>query len=277
MLPGRNRLLAALLSSLSAILFACSVPITHTIEYPFNNHDAAQWLAATWNPGGTDFKDTTWKPDHIDFADGLLVLWLDTDCCPTECFSKPYAGAEYRNKLRYGRGTYRVRMKAAKGSGLITSFFVFAECQDNPPKPCGTNPQAREDEIDIEILGKDTTEMQVNYFTGGNAGLTGLNMPPVIDLKVALNDPSFDAATDFHEYAFSWQPGSIRWYVDNTLVHTETGTNGPLPSVPGRIIMNLWAQCGTWAGLCSCPNPTKPLAYYDWVSHTHSGLAPDVE
>jgi beta-glucanase (GH16 family) len=159
-------------------------------------------------------------------------------------------------------------MKAAKGSGLITSFFVFAECQDNPSKPCGTNPNAREDEIDIEILGKDTTKMQVNYFTGGN---NGLPTPPVISL-------GFDAATEFHEYAFSWEPGSIKWYVDNALVHTETGTlSNPLPSVPGRLIMNLWAQCGVWAGSCSCPNPTKPLAYYDWVSHTHLGPHPVVQ
>jgi hypothetical protein len=95
---------------------------------------------------GPEWVDTTWRGDHIDFANGLAVLWLDSTPCPDGCNNKRFAGGEYRTvRKTFGPGTFKVRMKAAKGSGLVTGFFVYAECQDHIGKIC-PEPTAREDE-----------------------------------------------------------------------------------------------------------------------------------
>jgi endoglucanase len=112
------------------------------------------------------------------------------------------------------------------------------------------------DEIDIEFLGKDTTKMQTNYFTNGVGG------------HETLIDLGFDGAAGFHDYAFEWTEAAIRWYVDGNLVHTETGSRGPLPTHPGKIMVNLWPGTGVdgWLGPFSYSSPLT--AQYDALRYT---------
>lgn len=188
-----------------------------------------------------------WRADHVEFTDGIMRLRLDDQPCPAGCSGRPYASGEYRTNQDYSYGRVEGRLRAAKGSGLVTSLFTYTGPSDGKPH----------DEIDIEILGKDTTRMQANYFTNGVGGHEGW-----IDL-------GFDAAEDFHTYAFEWLPTGIKWHVDDVLVYEVNGSHGPLPSTPGKIMMNFWpgdgldAWCGpfTYRGL--------PLyAEYDWIRYT---------
>nr|1AJO_A Chain A, CIRCULARLY PERMUTED (1-3,1-4)-BETA-D-GLUCAN 4-GLUCANOHYDROLASE CPA16M-127 [Paenibacillus macerans]1AJO_B Chain B, CIRCULARLY PERMUTED (1-3,1-4)-BETA-D-GLUCAN 4-GLUCANOHYDROLASE CPA16M-127 [Paenibacillus macerans] len=75
----------------------------------------------------------------------------------------------------------------------------------------------------------------------------------------------FDASKGFHTYAFDWQPGYIKWYVDGVLKHTATAN---IPSTPGKIMMNLWNGTGVddWLGSYNGANPL--YAEYDWVKYT---------
>lgn len=95
--------------------------------------------------------------------------------------------------------------------------------------------------------------MQFNYYTNGVGG-----HEKIVDL-------GFDASKGFHTYAFDWQPGYIKWYVDGVLKHTAT-TN--IPSTPGKIMMNLWNGTGVddWLGSYNGANPL--YAEYDWVKYT---------
>ncbi len=64
-------------------------------------------------------------------------------------------------------------------------------------------------------------------------------------------------ADDFHEYAVVWEPGEIRWYIDDNLYHTvndwftaDGGDEKPYPAPfdqPFYVQMNL-AVGGTWPG-----------------------------
>ena len=137
------------------------------------------------------------------FSGGLMTLQLDNATCPTGCSGKPYASDEYRTNDVYGYGTFTVHMRAAKASGIVSSFFIY----NGTPW----------DEIDIEFLGKDTTKMQTNYFTNGVGG------------HETLINLGFDASAALHTYAIVWQSGSIKWYVDGVLVLTENGSRGPCP------------------------------------------------
>jgi len=214
---------------------------------PFDSQATSRWSKADGWSNGDPF-NVGWRADHVTFADGIMTLTLDDSPCPNGCSGEPYASGEYRTNDFYGYGRYEVRMKAAAGSGLVSSFFTYSDPYARPGVPW--------DEIDIEILGKNPTKMQTNYFTSGVGGHES-----TIDL-------GFDASAAFHTYAIEWSSARIAWYVDGLLRHVEEGARGPLPSTPGRVMMNLWAGRGvdSWLGTFQYAGPVR--AEYDLVQVT---------
>ncbi len=177
-------------------------------------HDEQQWYTSDFELRD-HFMRVAWSPDHATLdGDGLT---LSIARRPTR--HNPYRAGEYQRIGRYGYGRYEVVMRAAKGSGLVSSFFTHTDSYFGDPH----------DEIDIEFLGHKTRELSVNFFTDGKT-----DEPVVVPL-------SFDAAEAFHLYAFEWTPEAIRWFVDGDLVHTARATERPLPDTSGRIIMNIWS------------------------------------
>jgi endo-1,3-1,4-beta-glycanase ExoK len=260
--------LAHVVAAVVFLLCVCSGPtLAQTVpdplpsfsdEFAIRDDDAVSptstWQRSDGWTNGSPF-NVGWLADHVlfnpTFAPALngsrdarvVALLLDN----IRSSRKPYASGEYRTRLKASYGTVSGRIKPPKGSGVISSLFTYTGPSEGDPW----------DEIDIEFLGRDTTKMQVNYFTNGVGG-----HETTIDL-------GFDAALAYHEYAFKWEPDSITWYVDGIEVHKETGGRGPLPARPGRIFVNLWAGDNTvmtWLGRFKY---TKPIyAYYDSVSYT---------
>lgn len=130
-----------------------------------------------WSNG--DMFNCTWRADNVWF-DGYLNLKIDRDYA-----TGGYSGGEYRTNDTFGYGMYDVSLKAIKNDGVVTSFFTYTGPSDGTVW----------DEIDIEILGKDTTKVQFNYYTNGVG-----NHEYVYDL-------GFDASQGFHQYGFLWLPG----------------------------------------------------------------------
>ena len=213
-----------------------------------DSYNTALWTKADGWTNGDPF-NVGWRADHINFSGGIMTITLDNVPCPSGCSNRPYASGEYRRNELTGYGLYEGRFKAAKGSGIVGgSFFIYTGPSDNQPW----------DEIDIEILGKDTTKMQCNYFTNGVGGHeTMINL-------------GFDAAAGFHTYGFDYQPNYIKWYVDGALVHTETGARGPLPTHKMKLMMNLWAGIGVdgWLGPFTYTGPLYQQV--DWIRFTPS-------
>lgn len=180
--------------------------------------------------------------DENSYIDGdHMTLKLDKD--PTGQYA--YASGEFRTNEFYGYGMYECSMQPAKNDGVVSSFFTYTGESDNNPW----------DEIDIEILGKDTTKVQFNYFTNGQG-----NHEYTYDL-------GFDASEGYHTYGFDWQPDHITWYVDGKAVYTA---NQNIPSTPGKIMMNLWPGIGVDEWLKPF-NGNVPLeAHYQWVTYQKS-------
>jgi endo-1,3-1,4-beta-glycanase ExoK len=189
-----------------------------------------------------------WRAANVNFASGQMSLMLDNAGCPATCSTRPYASGEYRTDKWYGYGKIEARFKAPKVNGTVAaSLFTYAGPYDGDPW----------DEIDIEILGKNTTQMQTNYFTNGVGG------------HETLINLGFDASAAFHTYAFEWRPTYIKWYVDGILVLTENGSRGPLPTSVGKIMVNYWAGIGVDAWLGTYTYPGVPTyAVYDWIRYT---------
>ena len=186
--------------------------------------------------------NVTWRKGNVTFENEKMQLIIDHDANPKDGI--PYSGGEFRSKDFYGYGKYEVSMKAVKNDGIVNSFFTYTGPSDNNPW----------DEIDIEILGKDTTQVQFNYFTNGKGN------------HEYMHDLGFDAAEDFHTYGFEWYEDKIIWYVDGEAVHTAI-TN--IPVTKGKIMMN--ARCGTgvdgWLNAFDDSN-LPIMAEYEWVKYT---------
>lgn len=207
-------------------------------------YDRSVWEKADgWTNG--DMFNCGWKADHISFNGGKMAITLDEEKSDTYP-PRPYTSGEYRTKNLYGYGTLETRMKAAKGDGINTSVFFYT----------GPEEKMSWDEIDIEILGKDPTKLQTNYITDGKGG-----HEHIVDL-------GFDASEDFHSYSIIREEDRIVWCVDGKPVHSEDGSNGPLPDNPGRIIMNLWPGIGVdeWLKPFRYNGPVN--ASYDFVQFT---------
>lgn len=222
---------------------------TGTFFDPFEGEISSLWTPADGWANGNPF-NCGWRSDHVEFSDGLMSLRLDDQPCgpdPGGCSDRPYASAEYRSDRSCGFGTFGGALRAASGSGLVTSLFVYTG-------PSEGNPH---DEIDIEILGRDPRKLQLNYFTNGVGG-----HETVIDL-------GFDASEGFHHYAFEWSATRIRWFVDGIQVHIEDGSRGPLPAHPGRLMVNFWPGVGVdgWLGPFNYSGSAL-RASYDWVHFT---------
>jgi GR25 family glycosyltransferase involved in LPS biosynthesis len=141
--------------------------------------------------------------------------------------SKEYSSASIETNRYFRYGRYEVTMKPAKGNGLISAFFLHR----NDPWQ----------EIDLEILGKDTTKILINVYY--NPGIDGIKNNYGNRGTPILINLGFDASSDYHKYSVEWEPHEIRWYVDNILVYIRAiWEPTPIPDLPMKFYVNIWAS-----------------------------------
>ena len=186
----------------------------------FEQFDRARWyISHAWSNGA--HQNCMWFNRNVKFLSKHQVELSLTD---EHLLDRKYTCAEIRTKEQYGYGTYEVRMRAAEAPGLVSAFFIYA------PKSAEVKDQ---DEIDIEILGKDPHSIQLNYFVDGNGD------------HAALVPLEFDTSREVSDYAFEWLPDSLRWYVNGRLTREILASEGhKLPARPGNIFISIWNGTG---------------------------------
>lgn len=190
--------------------------------------DEFKSIKSDWYVADYDFShpmfDTDWRTGLVSFDKGLSL-----GLTPQKGAENRFAGSSIRREETTHFGRYEVTMRPAKGAGLVTGFFVYT----------GPYYGTQHDEIDIEFLGQDTTKMHVAWFVDGV-------------LTARLIDLGFDAAETMTRYAFEWHPDALRWYAEDKLIFEHKASEGPIPTVPSRLFLNLWAadpSIANWAGL----------------------------
>lgn len=197
----------------------------------FDRLDTARWYVSDgWNNGA--HQNCTWSKNEVRVEDGKLILSLDA----RPAGDRQYACGEIQTRKRHGYGTYEVRMKSATGEGLNSAFFTYIGPTDKKPH----------DEIDFEVLGKDTSRVQVNQYIAGKGGNEKLVAVPG------------GADSGFNDYAFVWQKHRIGYYVNGTLVHEVTDP-AKLPTNAQKIFLSLWGTdtLSDWMGRFAFAGPTK--------------------
>ncbi|TNF30522.1 MAG: glycosyl hydrolase family protein [Deltaproteobacteria bacterium] len=185
----------------------------------------------TWEKLGTTFDCNLarFSPDNVVPIDGGGVeLEVRAEQNGDRAYTAGSIATLAAPDARHRYGRFEVDMKAARGSGLISAFFLHRR---DPWQ-----------EIDVEVLGRDTTKVLLNvYFNPGDPGDAynyGLRGTPV------LVDLGFDAAEAYHRYAIEWDTDELRWFVDDRLIHRRVvGRPTPIPNLPMRLYASLWPIC----------------------------------
>jgi len=209
----------------------------------FDSFDRSFWYVSDgWNNGA--HQNCTWSKKQVKVEDGALHLGFAQE----KLGERDYACGEIQTKGRYSHGTYEVRMKTATGSGLNSAFFTYIGPTDKKPH----------DEIDFEVLGKNSGQVQVNQYISGKGG--NEKLVPVAG----------GADQGFNDYAFIWEENRLRYFVNGELVQDVTDKS-KIPPNPQKIFLSLWGS-DTFKGWMGRFSYTQPVSMtIDRIAFTKIG------
>lgn len=213
---------------------------------PFDTLDQSRWYVADgWANGA--HQNCTWSTDQVSAKDGTLRVGF----APEPKGDRQYRCGELQTRNAYGLGTYEARLKTPAGSGLNAAFFTYIGAQQGKPH----------DEIDFEILTRDTSHVDTTTFVNGKSG----------DGKVGSGQSHalpHKSDSDFITYAFTWEPDRIRFYIDGQLVRTMDDPK-TIPSNDQRIFFSLWGSDTLTDWMGAFAPVSAPIAMeVDWVAFT---------
>lgn len=186
---------------------------------------------------------TTLAPGSTDGK--VAVLELSTFDSIAATPGATFLGTDLITKRNFAVGgglrmTTRMRLDAptAAQGGMVAAPFLYDVSRTLPPIPPGTLVR---DEIDHEILTNNTVgstphNTLTNVWDDGDFASAGA--PQMIANPAGFN------ATAFHDYRTDWTPSSVKYYIDNVLVRTESSV---VPDDPMRAHWNFWAPDNTFA------------------------------
>jgi hypothetical protein len=161
--------------------------------------------------------------------------------------AKDYKGAEIYSNESFLYGKFEMRIKAAQGSGQLSTFFLYRNNSEQS--------STLWEEIDIEIFGKNTYDFQTNVII---EKVEGSKL-----MTEEHHSMNFDLSEDFHTFVVEWTPDSICWYVDDVLIRTEK-EYALSCTHPMSIRFNHWAaNISSWVGFFD----TSVLPSYQYVDY----------
>ncbi len=187
------------------------IPITQFIDYvKVSSYDAAtksfkeEWTdefdsfnTSRWNKGSWKMDLVTLSSNNVVVSDGILQMKMTKQKNEDGTYS--YYGAELYSKETFKYGRFEAKMKMACAPGCISSMFLYYNNSDKG----GTY---QWNELDIEVLGKNTKAFQSNIITGKkNAQVT---TEKIHSLPFAVND-------GYHVYVMEWTPDYVSWSIDD--------------------------------------------------------------
>ncbi|KAF5874281.1 putative glycoside hydrolase family 16 protein [Botrytis fragariae] len=116
-------------------------------------------------------------------------------------------------------GKVQITMKAAPGAGIVSTLVLQSDDLD---------------EIDMEWLGADDTEVQTNYFGKGK----------VTDYNRGAFNPAANNQGEFITYTIEWTSEQVVWSVGSTVVRVltpATADSDQYPQSPMQIKFGAWS------------------------------------
>lgn len=262
-----------LVSFLALILLTSSVDGLFALQAESNETEEAEW-ELVWQDefDGDEINMDNWTFDHPEngrynqeiqsytednawIEDGKLVIEAREEQITEpngETYNYTSSKLITQGKQSWQYGRFEIMAKLPEGQGMWPAIWMMPE--DEPFY--GTWPVGGEIDI-MELLGHEPHKVHQNIHYGEPHG----DAPN----SYTLREGTF--ADDFHEFALEWEPGEIRWYIDDELVHTANDWFSKHPSnadqfaypapfdQPFHLILNI-SVGGGWPGN---PDDTTPL------------------
>lgn len=252
------------------------------------NYLSAQCPTLVWSDefDGTTLDLTKWTPQIGDGCDINLCGWGNNELeyyraenavvsngtlkiiAKQESFQgRNYTSARLRtiNKGDWTYGRFEARMKLPTAQGMWPAFWMLST-----DEAYGGWPQSGEMDI-MELVGKepDRAHGTIHY---GNPYPNNSSQ----SASFQLNSGTF--SDDFHTFALEWEPGVIRWYVDDYLFATKTSADvAPLRwpfDQRFHLLLNL-AVGGNWPGNPNSSTTFPQTMEVDYV-RVYEGKFPSV-
>lgn len=168
--------------------------------------------------------------------------------------AKAYKAAEIYTADSFKYGRYEMRMQVAKGSGILSTFFMY--------KSGSEASGAYWEEIDIEVFGKDNAAAWQSNIIQGTVRPT-LKTEETNALLYSLGD-------GYHTYVLEWTPSYVAWFVDGIerrrLTDTDPVNGHFVTGLTGQQSMrfNIWpADIPSWVGTFNA----NVLPVYQFVNY----------
>jgi beta-glucanase (GH16 family) len=176
--------------------------------------DSGTWEAETgghgWGNEELQYYTGGAENASLDGAGNLAIVVRRVD----RDLRERYGGCEYtsarlisKDRVAFTYGLVRARIQLPRGRGIWPAFWLLGQNIDEVAWPqCG--------EIDIvENFGKDPAVVHGTVHGPGYSGGAGIT---------GSHHAGASLADDFHVYSVDWEPGRIRWYVDENVYATVT-------------------------------------------------------
>ncbi len=173
----------------------------------FYNYDANQWIHG-WGNNELQY----YTEENATLKDGKLVIEAKKE----SLHGCGYTSARMRTVTRDGKalfaqryGRFEIRAKLPVGQGLWPAIWMLPEGEEY-------GGWAASGEIDImEARGQEPGKVLGTIHYGGG-------WPANEHSGGEFTFPEGKGIDHFHTYAIEWEPGAIRWYVDDQLYSTKT-------------------------------------------------------
>ncbi len=214
--------------------------------------DPSKWTAVSGGGGwGNDeLEYYTPRAENVRQENGNLVIETRQESFTgDDHVTRQYTSARIKSQGKFTQkyGRFEARMKLPLGKGLWPAFWLLGDDHETAKWPnCG--------EVDImENIGDAHRIFGTLHGPGVSKGSSAA--------QVHFDLPGNETVDNgFHVYAVEWEPGVIRFYVDDHLYGTVTKESLPKDAVwvydhPFYILLNL-AVGGGWPG---SPDQTTKL------------------
>jgi endo-1,3-1,4-beta-glycanase ExoK len=211
----------------------------------FDTFDRTRWFASDgWSNG--KWQNCLFSRRQVRLSKGILTL----SYVKQKTESHEYSCAEIQSHKQYGYGTYEVRLRTGSGPGLVGAFFTYI----------GPHFKKPHDEIDFEVLLRDTSKVTVTTYVTGKAMYgASLDVPGGTD-------------GGFNDYAFVWEKDRMRWFINGKLAHEVTSADGPMPTNLQKIYSSIWGSDNSVEWLGAFEEPPGPVVMeIDRIAFTRLG------
>ncbi len=195
--------------------------------------------AKVWIPGwGNDeLQYYTAEPANVAVQDGVLrlrALKESVKGCAYTSARLTTRGADGKARFAQRYGRFEVRAKLPLGRGLWPAIWLL-------PLDERYGGWAASGELDLmEAKGHEPTAVHGTLHFGAT-------WPANVSAGKPCQLPRSGRISDFHVYALEWEPGVVRWYVDDALWQTQNFwwssskmTDGKGVPPAGEADLNVW-------------------------------------